>query len=160
MLYLALKTLHVLSVVMFLGNITTGIFWKEHADRTRDPRLIAHALQGIIHSDRLFTLPGVFGILLGGVAAAMIGHVPLLHTGWVLWSIVLFSVSGAAFGAQVAPLQVKMMKLMRAGADSGKPDWDAYQRLSRDWAFWGAVSLLMPLVALVLMVLKPPLPAF
>ena len=37
MLYLAFKVLHILAVVMFLGNITTGIFWKEHADRTKDP---------------------------------------------------------------------------------------------------------------------------
>jgi uncharacterized membrane protein len=160
MLYLALKTLHVLSVAMFLGNITTGIFWKEHADRSRDPRLIAHALAGIIGSDRLFTMPGVFGVLIGGVGAAMVGHYPLLHTGWILWGIVLFSASGIAFGAQVAPLQARMLKLMRAGVESGAPDWEGYQRLSRDWALWGAVALLLPLAALIVMVLKPSLPAF
>jgi uncharacterized membrane protein len=160
MLYLALKTLHILSVVMFLGNITTGIFWKEHADRSRDPRLIAHALAGIIGSDRLFTMPGVFGVLIGGVGAAIVGHYPLLRTGWILWGIVLFSVSGIAFGAQVAPLQARMLKLIRAGAESGTVDWESYHRLSRDWGFWGAVALLLPLVAMVVMVLKPPLPAF
>ena len=35
MLYLIFKTLHVLSGVVFLGNILTGVFWKRHADRTR-----------------------------------------------------------------------------------------------------------------------------
>jgi len=160
MLYLGLKALHIVSVVMFLGNITTGIFWKEHADRSRDPRLIVHALAGIIHSDRLFTIPGVFGVILGGVGAAIAGHFPILSTGWILWGIVLFSASGIAFGAQVAPLQVRMLKLMQAGVASDTPDWEGYQTLSRTWAFWGAVALLLPLVALVVMVLKPALPAF
>ncbi len=158
MLYLALKTLHIVAVVMFLGNITTGIFWKEHADRTRDARLIAHALAGIIRSDRLFTIPGVVLITVAGLVAAIIGHIPLLRTGWVFWGIVLFSLSGVAFSVWVVPLQRRMMKLMQAGAESGTPDWAAYQALSRIWAFWGAVALLLPAAALILMVFKPPIP--
>jgi len=34
--YLTLKFLHIVGVILFLGNITTGVFWKAHAD----PRLI------------------------------------------------------------------------------------------------------------------------
>ena len=159
MVYLVLKIVHIVSVTMFLGNITTGIFWKEHADRTRDPRLIAHALEGITGSDRWFTIPGVIGILIGGIGAAQVGHLPLLHTGWILWSIVLFIISGIAFMAQVAPLQRKMAKLMRTGEASGSPDWAAYQSMSRAWGIWGAVALLAPALALVFMVLKPALPS-
>lgn len=159
MLYLILKTVHVASVAIFLGNITTGLFWKEHADRTRDPRLIAHALEGIIGSDRLFTIPGVIGILIGGFGAAAMGHLPMLRTGWILWGIVLFSASGVAFMAGVAPLQRKMAALMRAGAASGAPDWAAYKKLSTDWNLWGLIALLAPTIALVIMVLKPALPA-
>jgi hypothetical protein len=39
----------------------------------------------------------------------------------------------------------------------GSPGWDAYRRLSGGWAFWGAVALLVPLAAMALMVLKPPI---
>jgi uncharacterized membrane protein len=155
MLYLALKAVHVLAVTIFLGNIITGIFWKRHADRTRDPRLIAHALEGIIGSDRRFTVPGVIAIIAAGVAAAITGGLPLLRTGWIFWSIVLFSISGLAFMVRLAPLQRRMAVLMRRGVESGSPDWAAYEALSRAWDFWGAVSLLAPLLALVLMVMKP-----
>jgi len=158
MLYLALKALHVIAVVMFLGNIATGVFWKEHADRTRDPRLIAHALAGIIASDRIFTIPGVLLITAAGVTAAILGGIPLLRTGWLFWGIVMFALSGVAFMRWVAPLQKRMLKLMQAGAESGAPDWAAYAKLSRAWAFWGAVALLLPLAVLMLMVLKPPMP--
>ena len=59
MSYLGWKLLHVLGVVLFVGNITTGILWKVHADRTRNPALIAHACAGLTRSDRFFTMPGV-----------------------------------------------------------------------------------------------------
>ncbi len=155
MLYMVFKTLHLIAVVMFLGNITTGVFWKAHADRTRNPLLIAHALEGIIGSDRWFTLPGVALIVIGGVGAAIVGRLPILHTGWIFWGIVLFTISGLAFMFGVVPLQRRMAKLMRSGAQSGAPDWNAYEAISRAWAFWGLVALLAPLAALLLMVFKP-----
>ena len=160
MLYLILKTLHIIAVVMFLGNITTGIFWKDHADRTRDPRLIAHVIEGIIMSDRWFTIPGVLLIVIAGITAAIVGGHPLLRTGWILWPIILFSISGLAFGRWVAPLQRQMASLMKAGAENGTPDWATYERLSRAWAISGAAALLAPLAALIIMVVKPALPAF
>jgi len=160
MLYLILKLLHVFSAIAFLGNITTGLFWKSHADRTRDPRVIAHALEGIIGSDRWFTIPGVLGLVVFGVGAANVGGLPILRTGWLLWSLVLFVVSGAAFMAQVVPLQRRMAKLARAATDGAPMDWTAYHALSRRWDVWGGVALLTPIVIAVLMVLKPVLPGF
>ena len=154
-MYLAMKTLHVLAVVLFLGNIITGIFWKAHGDRTADPRIIAHTLEGIIRSDRWFTIPGVVLILGFGVAAAIIGGLPILGTGWIWQSIALFTVSGLAFMLQVAPLQRRLQDLASAGLGGGSWDQASYHRLSRRWEFWGLVATLTPLAALVLMVYKP-----
>src|SRR6188474_3607230 len=84
-MYLWLKVIHILAVVMCIGNIVTGVFWHKHAERTRDPRLIAHAMAGVIRSDRLFTMPGVFLILASGIFAAVQGGFPILRTGWILW---------------------------------------------------------------------------
>jgi len=36
-------------------------------------------------------------------------------------------------------------------------DWARYHRLARVWELWGAVALVTPVAALVLMVLKPSL---
>lgn len=157
-MYLALKLIHVSAAIVFLGNITTGLFWKAHADRTRDVRLIAHALEGVIAADRVFTIPGVILILIGGLGAASVGHLRVLATGWLLWSIVLFSISGIAFMARLVPLQRQMAKLARAGERSDSFDWKLYETLSRQWDLWGAIALLTPAVAAALMVLKPRLP--
>ncbi len=155
-MYLWLKLAHVVAVILFLGNITTGLFWKAHGDRSRDPGIVAHTLDGIIRSDRWFTIPGVLLIIAAGVAAAVVGRLPLLGTPWILWSIVLFSVSGVAFVWQVAPLQVRLHALARDAAGGGAPmDWARYHTLSLRWELWGLVALLTPLAAVVLMVLKP-----
>lgn len=67
MTYLLLKLIHVIAVILFLGNIITGLFWKFHADGTRDPKVIAHAFEGIIRADRWFTIPDVIAIVAAGV---------------------------------------------------------------------------------------------
>ena len=156
-MYLWLKLVHILAVVMFVGNIATGVFWHKHAERTRDARLIAHAMDGVIRSDRLFTMPGVLLILASGILAAIQGGFPILGTRWILWTIVLFAVSGLVFMFRLTPLQRTMRAQAEGGAGSGAFDYDAYHRLSKQWDFWGAVATLAPLVGLALMVLKPAL---
>jgi uncharacterized membrane protein len=155
--YLVLKTIHVFSVVIFLGNIITGLFWHLHAERTRDARVLAHTMAGIIRSDRFFTTPGVFAILASGVWLAIQGSFPLLRTGWILWPIVLFAVSGAVFLLRVAPLQRRLHAMALAGAERGTFDLAAYRKLAKAWELWGALALLTPAAALVIMTLKPAL---
>lgn len=154
-MYLALKTLHILAVVLFLGNIITGVFWKAHGDRTGDPRIMAHTMGGIIRSDRWFTMPGVVLIIVFGIWAAVYAGLPILGTGWILHSLILFAMSGLAFMAQVAPLQRRLQAIAQEGVAGGQWDLNAYHRLSRRWEFWGAIAVLTPLAALVLMVFKP-----
>jgi uncharacterized membrane protein len=156
-LYLLIKCLHILAVIAFLGNITTGLFWHAHAARTRDPRLLAHTMDGIIRSDRWFTIPGVVGIVATGLANAILGKMPILGTGWILWTLILFGVSGLLFGVWVAPLQRRLRDLAAAGVASASFDYASYRALAVRWEIWGAAALLTPLAGLVLMVLKPAL---
>lgn len=154
MSFLIWKFVHIASAVIFLGNITTGVFWGAHAHRSGDLKLLSATFEGIVRSDRWFTLPGVLGIVTSGVALAMATGRPLLGTGWIFWTLVLFSISGAVFHFQVGPLQKKIRDA--AAAD----DRVASDNYFRRWGFWGGVALLTPIAALVLMVLKPTLPAF
>lgn len=156
-MYAFLKLLHVAAVILFLGNIITGLFWHAHAARTRDARLLAHAMEGIIRSDRFFTVPAVMAIIVTGVAAAIDGRLPLLRTGWIFWTLVLFGISGVLFAARVAPLQRRLQALAQAGAASGAFDYARYRALALRWELWGGLALLTPVAGLVLMVLKPAL---
>jgi uncharacterized membrane protein len=139
-------------VIAFLGNIATGLFWHAHAARTRGP-----VLDGIIRSDRIFTVPGVIAIVVTGFVAAILGDLPILRTGWIFWAIVLFSISGLIFALRVAPLQRQLRDLANAAIQSGTFDYAGYHARAIRWELWGGVALLAPLGALVLMVLKPSL---
>ena len=154
-MYLVFKGLHVLAVALFLGNIITGLFWKAHGDRAGDPRIIAHTLHGIIRSDRWFTLPGVLTIVVTGISAAWTGRLPILGTPWIAQSIVLFLLSGLAFGWRVAPLQRRMRVMAEDAAHGGPWDPGVYRALSRRWELWGVFSIVTPLAALALMIAKP-----
>jgi uncharacterized membrane protein len=152
-MYLALKLVHLAGVVLFLGNITVGVFWKRFSDRSRDAALMANTMDGIVRADRIFTIPGAAILLIGGLAAAFTGGIPILSTGWLLWGLVAFILSGLAF----VPLGTTQLALA-AAAHAG--DLQEYDRLSKRWDFWGFLALALPVVAFVLMILKPTLPAF
>jgi uncharacterized membrane protein len=154
MQYFILKSLHILAVVLFLGNIVTGVFWKAHGDRAGTLAARAQALDGVIRSDRWFTLPGVMVIILTGVLLAMTLGLPLLSTRWIGWSLVLFGISGVVFSARVGPLQKKLLANVQAGM-AGAWNESEYQSLSRAWQAWGWLATGAPVVALVLMVTKP-----
>ena len=150
-MYELMKLLHVCAVVLFLGNITTGLFWHRHALRTGQPALLAHTVDGIIRSDRWFTIPGVVVITVTGLIAAMVGRIPILGTPWLFWALMLFALSGVVFMARVAPLQGRLLAMGRAEAF----DLEVYRKTALRWEPWGALALITPFGALVLMLLKP-----
>ena len=151
--YLIAKLVHVVAVVLFLGNVTLGLFWVSHAQRMREPALLAHAMEGVIRSDRLFTVPGVLLIIVAGLAGAHAGGLKVLGTGWIAGSIALFALSGIVFGVGLAPLQRRIVALARDAA----PDRAALDALLRRWHALGWLSVAPLWLAVAAMVLKRPL---
>jgi uncharacterized membrane protein len=156
--YLILKIIHLLAVVAFLGNITTGLFWMKFAVKTNDIKIIYHTASGIIASDRLFTIPGVIIITAGGIGAAIYAGTPILSTGWIFWPILLFTLSGVFFAFKVAPLQAKMKRYLETGIrNNNYTAKDFTGGLLKQWEFWGLMALLTPVASFFMMILKWPL---
>jgi uncharacterized membrane protein len=114
---------------------------------------MANTMDGIIAADKIFTIPGIVILLGGGFAAAFVGRIPILSTGWLLWGLIAFILSGAAFG----PLS-RAQRRISIAAHAG--NFQEYEELSKGWAFWGSLALIFPIIAFVIMILKPALPAF
>jgi uncharacterized membrane protein len=152
-MYLLTKLVHIAAVIVFLGNIGTGLFWHQHALRSGAAGTIAHAVDGIIRSDRWLTVPGVLVIVASGIALALQARLSLFGTGWIRWTLLMFIASGLIYGLRIAPLQRAMLQLAQA------PGFDPvrYRRLAWRWELWGLAALLTPIAGLVLMVLKPAL---
>lgn len=151
MVYNIWKLLHILSVIIFLGNITFSIYWKIQADRTKEKMKIVDAFKNIIKADRIFTMPSVTALFIFGVGTAMHGNLSLIETTWIFWSIILLIISSYSFMGKVVPIQKKIFIL----ANSDNFDWNIYSKLSKSWNLWATIAVVSPYLAVILMVIKP-----
>jgi uncharacterized membrane protein len=154
MSYALLKLLHVAGVIIFLGNIITGHFWMHMAMESKDFEIIRYSITGVMRSDKVFTVPAIFVIIVAGIIAALYGGIPILRTGWILWSIALFSLSGVIFSTRLTAVLRKMLEV--TSHQNNELEWNSMQHLYTQWNRWALVAIMMPVAALIMMVLKIP----
>ena len=152
--YLWLKSLHLLGVVLFLGNIIITGWWKTMADRTRNPVIIAFAQHQVTLTDWIFTVGGVILILAGGLGNALLHHMDYLHTCWLAWGTWLFIASGIIWALVLIPVQIAQDKMARQFANGGEIP-ARYWQLGRLWVVFGTLATLLPMMNLYWMVFKP-----
>lgn len=150
--YLALKSLHIVGAVLFIGNIIVTGWWKVAADLTRNPTIIAFAQRQVTLTDWVFTTGGVTLVAVAGCGNALLHDIPFTTT-WIAWGDALFIASGVVWLAVLIPVQGKLTRLTRAFADGGAIP-DAYWRLEKQWVIWGTVATVLPLAVIPLMVWK------
>lgn len=149
--YDVFKLLHVLGVVLLLGNVTVTSIWKLYADRTRDPVVVAFAQRLVTITDWFFTVWGIVLLIVGGYGAAWIAGLDVLRDGWILWSEVMFALAGAIWLLVLVPIQLRQARLAR-GFSRGGAVPEEYRRLSQSWIAWGLIATLPLVVATWLMV--------
>lgn len=146
-------TLHVIGVVLAVGNIITAAFWKVRADWTENPVIIHQAVRNVMVADYAFTLPGILLIAVSGGVMAERGGIPLSALNWLTLSLILFAASGILWAAVLIPLQRRMIRASAACLESGTIS-AAYRSASRSWAVFGTVATLLPIAILYLMISK------
>jgi uncharacterized membrane protein len=154
MSYALLKLFHVAGVIIFLGNIITGHFWMHMAMKSKDFSIIRYSITGVMRSDKVFTMPAIFVIIVAGILAAFYGNIPILRTGWILWSIVLFSLSGVIFSTKLSVVLRKMLEV--TSHQNNEQQWNSTEQLYKQWNRWALIAIMMPFIALIMMVLKIP----
>ncbi|WP_373233467.1 DUF2269 family protein [Cohnella sp.] len=146
-------TLHLIGVVLFIGNIITAAFWKVRADLTKDPTVIYGTVKNVMLADYVFTLPGIALIIVSGFAMAATAEWPMSGLNWLTLSLILFAFTGIIWLAILIPLQRGMIRQIAQCIESGTIS-KAYQQASRNWAVFGIAATLLPIVILYLMVTK------
>ena len=148
-----IKSLHILGVILFLGNIIVSALWRLSAEKSKDILLIRHALKLINITDLIFTLPGA-------ILIAFTGHMMASNFGgigghpWIYHSYALLTVSALIWLAGLLPLQRKQTKLLQEeGTDTHLSQ--KFTRLTKWWSILGLVATILPLIALILMVVRP-----
>ena len=154
-MYALYKFLHVLGVILLVGNVTVTSVWKVFADRSGAPATIAFAQRLVTGTDWAFTGGGALLVMVGGYGMVLESGLAPFGTGWMLWSQVAFLVSGILWLAVLLPIQVRQARLTRRhAADRAMPG--AYRALSRRWLVWGVTATVPLAAALWMMLAKAP----
>jgi uncharacterized membrane protein len=151
--YFALKFLHVIGAAVLLGTGAGIAFFMLLAHRTGDVPTIASVARIVVIADFLFTATAVVMQPITGALLAWIVGYSLLD-GWILWSIVLYIVTGA-FWMPVVWMQMRMRDLATTAAREGKPLPAEYHRLFRFWFAFGFPAFAAVLGIFWLMIAKP-----
>lgn len=148
------KLMHVLGIILLLGNITVTAVWKVFADRTRDGGIIAFGQRMVTGTDFGLTVPGIILTMVGGYGAMFEARYDFPGPGWLVWSQISFIGAGVIWLGILIPIQVKQARMAREFASAGAIS-DEYRLLARRWLFWGLVATVPLVSALYLMIAKP-----
>lgn len=150
--YLLLKSLHILGVVLFIGNIVVTGWWKTMADRTRIPAVVAFAQRQVTLTDWVFTFGASMLVGTAGLLNVFTHDIPF-DSPWIIWGVSLFTASAVVWVVFLIPLQYRQARMARSFAQADSIP-DAYWPLCRRWLFWGTVATLLPLAVIPIMVFK------
>ncbi len=145
--YEIFKVLHLIGVVMLIGNVTVTAFWKTVADRTGDPLLVAFAQRIVIYADWFFTLSGIVLIIVGGYGATWTMGLNPFRVPWIVNAEILFLISGLVWLGLLVPVQIRQSRQARKFALDGEVP-RSYWIAGRWWLVWG-IGATVPLVAAV-----------
>jgi uncharacterized membrane protein len=151
--YLWLKVVHIFGVVLFLGNIIVTGWWKNMADRTKHPQIIAYAQRQVTLTDYIFTAGGVLILLVAGMTNVYL-HDMSYATKWLGHGMAIFLISGLIWAVVLIPVQTKQAKMAAEFAVSNVIP-ESYWKLCMTWNVFGLLATLIPLLNLFYMVFKP-----
>jgi uncharacterized membrane protein len=155
-LYLAIKTLHIMSSVLLVGTGFGTAFYLYFANRTRCVPAIATVSRLVVRADLWFTTPAVIFQPLSGLWLAHASGWPM-QAPWIVAAIALYLLTGACW-LPVVLLQLVMAKIAAsANANGATALPPQYWQYSMWWEWLGYPAFAAMLVVYWLMVFKPAL---
>lgn len=152
MTYAALKTLHILSMVLLFGTGLGSAFYKWMADRSGNVAHIAVTNRHVVLADWIFTTPTVIWQPISGLWMVYLLGLPLM-TPWVMVSLSLYALAGLCW-LPVVWLQIRMQKLAEKAVADGTCLPDLYWRMARWWFLLGIPAFTAMVLVVALMVFK------
>jgi len=151
-IYLSLKTVHLISMVLLFGTGLGSAWYKWMADRSGDVVHIAVTNRQVVLADWLFTTPTIVIQPLTGIAMVLLMEIPLT-TPWVMLSLVLYSIAGVCW-IPVVWLQIQMRKLSEVARLTNSELSEQYWRYAKRWFWLGIPAFISMILIVVLMVFK------
>ncbi|EDN68205.1 integral membrane protein [Beggiatoa sp. PS] len=153
MLYLLLKTIHIISATLLFGTGLGSAYYMLQAHLNDDVHTIAITTKHVVIADWLFTATsGIIQPITGVWMVWLVGW-PLTQT-WILLSIVLYLLAGACW-LPVVWLQYKMRDMALKAMTDHTPLPPLYYRYMRIWFWLGWPAFISLVTVFFLMVFKP-----
>jgi uncharacterized membrane protein len=153
MAYLIIKWIHIVSSTLLFGTGLGSAFYMFFTSRTRDTRVIATVAKYVVIADWLFTTPTVLLQPASGLYMVYKAGFQLTSR-WLLWSIALFLLAGAAW-LPVVWMQIRMRDMAQDAVRRDQPLPARYWEFLRLWIALGIIAFLSLVVVFFLMVVKP-----
>jgi uncharacterized membrane protein len=115
--------------------------------------VVATVVRHVVIADWIFTTPTIILQPLTGFWLMHLAGFPFT-TGWILWSIALYLLAGAAW-LPVVWMQMRMRDLAATAARTSAPLPPIYWRYLRAWVCLGVIAFVALVVVFYLMVVKP-----
>ncbi len=152
MTYTALKTLHILSMVLLFGTGLGSAFYKWMADRSGIVTHIAITNRHVVLADWIFTTPTVIFQPLSGLLMVSLLGLPLT-TPWIIVSLLLYALAGICW-LPVVWLQIRMQRISAEAASRGCHLPEVYWQMARLWFWLGVPAFISMVLVVALMVYK------
>jgi uncharacterized membrane protein len=153
MSYLMVKWIHIVSSTILFGTGLGSAFYMFFVSRTRDPRTIAIVVKYVVIADWLFTTPTILLQPASGLYMVYKAGFQLM-SGWLLWSIALFLLAGAAW-LPVVWMQIRMRDMAHDAVHREQSLPPRYWLFLRWWVALGLVAFLALVAVFFLMVVMP-----
>ncbi|MBY3446163.1 DUF2269 family protein [Rhizobium laguerreae] len=153
MIYFVLKFLHIIGATVLLGTGAGIAFFMLIAHRSGNAMTVAAVARIVVIADFVFTTTAVIVQPITGIALAWnMGY--SLWERWIVWSIVLYLVTGA-FWLPVVWMQMEMRTIAAEAAANGRPLPKRYHRLFWTWLYFGFPAFAAVLGIIWLMITRP-----
>ncbi len=152
MIFLTLKTIHILSAFLLFGTGLGSAFYKLSADRSGVLENIVVTNKNVVIADWIFTTPTIIIQPITGIVMANMMSLPLT-TPWIMLTLILYAVSGACW-LPVVFLQIRMRELSKQALKNSTVLSEQYHRYARLWFLLGIPAFLAMMTVIVLMVFK------
>jgi uncharacterized membrane protein len=158
MLYFILKYLHIVGAAVLLGTGAGIAFFMLAAHLGQKPAIIAGVARIVVIADFIFTATAV-------VVQPVTGSLLVLHVGysfwdgWIVWSIVLYVITGALW-LPVVWMQMRLRDLASTAAATGLPLPHEYHGIFWLWFASGIPAFIAVAAILWLMIAKPQIAFF
>lgn len=154
--YLWVKLFHILGVIAFLGNMSTGPLWLIFANRTKNTSFISSTMKAMCWADVVFTVPGLMLAIITGLQMANTNWGGYFNLSWLAAALILLVLSSFV-GVPAMILQYKLYSICEKAAQKQEPLPEEYSKVVNQWSWWGTIAGILPIISFMLMVLKPNL---